>query len=154
MRSCYSLPMIWVLTLAFTANVQAQEGTAGSAVTPATTGTVQPPSPAVEPAKPLEKPALEKPKPIEKPRSVEAPAKPESTGARASEAAVLGMPAPNPVASSIPAAVRQEVSFPCIALAFAMLTLGAAAGFIGRHLMSRHKLGGMTVRVGTWRGIP
>jgi hypothetical protein len=45
-------------------------------------------------------------------------------------------------------------SFGCLALSFAMLIIGIAAGFIGRHLMSRHKLGGMSVRIGTWRGIP
>lgn len=149
MRSSY-LSMTWVLVFAFTVNVQAQEEAAG---TPTTTETVQPPSPPVEPAKPKEKSAPEKPKPIEKPRSVQAPSKPETT-VKAAETPLLGAPVPNPSASSVPAAVRQEISFPCIALAFAMLILGAAAGFIGRHLMSRHKLGGMTVRVGTWRGIP
>lgn len=153
MHSRY-LSMIWALMFVFAVNVQAQEGAAGTVTTPPSTGIVQPPTPPVEPAKPAEKPALEKSKPIEKPRSVETPPRPESSGAKASETPILGAHAPNPAASPAPAAARQEVSFSCMLLAFAMLILGAAAGFIGRHLMSRHKLGGMTVRVGTWRGIP
>ena len=152
MRSTF-LSMTWALVFVFTVNAQAQEGTAGTSTTPTATGTVEAPSPPVERAKPAEKPTLEKSKPIEKPRVVETPSKPETTTAKAAETPVLGAPVPNPP-SSVPTAVQPDVSFPCMALAFAMLILGAAAGFIGRHLMSRHKLGGMTVRVGTWRGIP
>lgn len=153
MRNSY-LSMTWALAFMLTANVQAQEGIATTPPTATPTETVQSPtSPAVEPAKPKEKPVLEKPKPIEKPRSVEAPPRPEATGAKVPETPISSAPVPNSATPPIQA-VRQEVSFPCIALAFAMLILGAAAGFIGRHLMSRHKLGGMTVRVGTWRGIP
>lgn len=147
------LSMTWALAFMLTANVQAQEGTATTSTATPTETVQSPTSPAVEPAKPKEKPVLEKPKPIEKPRSVEAPPRPESTGVKPSEIPISSAPVPNSAASPVQA-VRQEASFPCIALAFAMLILGAAAGFIGRHLMSRHKLGGMTVRVGTWRGIP
>ena len=152
MRSFSS--MTWAFAFVFTVNAQAQEGAAGTATTPTTTGAVQSPSPPVESAKPTEKPTLEKSKSTEKPRTVEVPAKPETTAAKPAGTPVLGTPVPNPVTSPVPADVRPDVSFPCMALAFAMLILGAAAGFIGRHLMSRHKLGGMTVRVGTWRGIP
>lgn len=45
-------------------------------------------------------------------------------------------------------------SFGCIAFSFAMLIVGIVAGFSWRHLASRRKLGGMHVRIGTWRGIP
>jgi hypothetical protein len=108
-----------------------------------------------EKIKPVEKP---KPKPVEKPhlaadavRPVEVP--PSKSSEPSAPAAV-----PAPALASNGVAKQDETttgySLGCLALSFAMLILGVAAGFLGRHLMSRHKLGGMTVRIGTWRGIP
>lgn len=109
----------------------------------------------VERPKPIEKPRpIERPKPIEKPR-----VEPENTG-------LISNPTPpvpakavetgTPVLVNAPSTSsgRSNYVFGCLGMAFAMLILGIGAGFLGRHLMSRHKLGGMTVRIGTWRGIP
>jgi len=110
-----------------------------------------------EKPKPAERPKLvEKPKPVEKPRpTIESARPPEVTPSIAIEP-------PAPVAAPVPAdngTARQGeassgYSFGCLGLSFAMLIIGIAAGFLWRHLMSRHKLGGMSVRIGTWRGIP
>lgn len=115
------------------------------------------------PVVPIDKPKpLEKPKPVEKPKTAEKPrAESENTGSVSTPAfsvpaktvetvAPVSVPAPIPAVSG-PAS---SYSFSCVALAFAMLIVGIGVGFLGRHLMSRHKLGGMTVRIGTWRGIP
>jgi hypothetical protein len=111
----------------------------------------------VETIKPVEKPkAVEKPKPVEKPQhATETVRPPDVTPSK---------PIDPPPAAAVPTpvsngAIKQEAtscsySFGCLALSFAMLVIGIAAGFLGRHMMSRHKLGGMTVRIGTWRGIP
>ena len=115
----------------------------------------------ITPVAPVERPKpVEKPRPIEKPKPIEKPrVEPENTGFIPN----LTVPAPAktvetgaPVLVTAPATSsgRSNYSFGCLALAFAMLILGIGAGFLGRHLMSRHKLGGMTVRIGTWRGIP
>jgi len=121
---------------------------------PPTTGII------VEKPKPAEKPKLvELPKPVEKPRpvvtkdvrtAVVEPGKPKEP---ASPAAA---PAAEPGETAMATQEKKSAgySFSCLALAFAMLLIGIAAGFLWRHLMSRRKLGGMTVRIGTWRGIP
>ena len=154
--SCLSIT--WVLALALTVNAYAQEEVAGPA-TPVVTETETPPPP-VERPRPAEKPRIEKPKPIEKPRP-----DPEISGSPSNPATIKPKPVETaapvvvPVSSPMappapPAIVRDSASLSCLALAFAMLILGVAVGFLGRHLLSRHKLGGMTVRIGTWRGIP
>jgi len=125
-----------------------------------TTPAVAPPAPIVN-EKP--KPA-ERPKPVERPRPVEKP-RPTAENARPPEvipSKPIEPPAPAVVTAPALAdhgATRQSeasagYSFGCLALSFAMLIIGIAVGFLWRHLMSRHKLGGMSVRIGTWRGIP
>ena len=102
---------------------------------------------------------VEKPKPAEKPQPVaETVRPPEVMPARPIEPSVP-VTAPAPAPGDEDAAAPGEASaggysFGCLALSFAMLITGIAAGFLGRHFLSRHKLGGMTVRIGTWRGIP
>jgi|GEM_PF-3271497 len=123
--------------------------------------------PAVAPPAPIvnEKPRpAERPKPVERPRPVE---KPRSTTENARSPEVVPrkpIEPPTPAVAPAPAladhgATQQSeanagYSFGCLALSFAMLIIGIAVGFLWRHLMSRHKLGGMSVRIGTWRGIP
>jgi len=121
-----------------------------------TTPAVAPTAPAVvEKPKPVERPKLvEKPKPVEKPRSaVESFRAPEDVPVKPFEP-----PAPAAVPADMGTARQGEAhtgySLGCLGLSFAMLIIGIAAGFLGRHFLSRHKLGGMTVRIGTWRGIP
>jgi hypothetical protein len=63
-------------------------------------------------------------------------------------------PVPGPQAGVAAAATGGGLTVGCGLLAFAMLIIGFAAGFVGRHFWSRRQLGGMTVRIGTWRGIP
>ena len=144
------------LMLTFSSGVEALEE---PAVSPAPGSTESAPIVPVERPKLLERPKpVEKPKPVERPRSepenssstlnpaLSAPSKPTETVAPGAVSA----PAP----SSSVGSARSSTSFGCLVLAFAMLILGIGVGFLGRHLMSRHKLGGMTVRIGTWRGIP
>ncbi len=124
-----------------------------------TTPAIAPPAPAVsEKPKPVERPKpAEKPKPVDKPRiAAENPQPPETAPARTVES-----PAPSaaPALDGHGTSTRADeagagYSFGCLGLAFAMLIIGIAGGFLGRHFLSRHKLGGMTVRIGTWRGIP
>ena len=115
----------------------------------------------VTPAAPVERPKpVEKPRPIEKPKPIEKPqVEPENTGfipnsTLPTPAKAVETGAPVLVSAPSTSSGGSNYSFGCLALAFAMLILGIGAGFLGRHLMSRHKLGGMTVRIGTWRGIP
>jgi len=129
--------------------------------TEVTTPAVVPPAQIVnEKPKPAEKPIpVERPKPVEKPRPVIVkdvrpsdvqPSKPIEPPAPAAVPA----PAPDETGAAGQDGMSAGYSFGCLALSFAMLIIGVAAGFLWRHLMSRHKLGGMTVRIGTWRGIP
>jgi hypothetical protein len=104
------------------------------------------PAPVVAPAP---RPVVEAPKPVERPKPVEKP-RPVVEAPKAAEPAA---PAPA-VSTDTPVAAASSYSLGCLALAFAMLVTGFAAGFIARHLVSRRQLGGMTVRIGTWRGIP
>jgi len=125
------------------------------------------PTVAETPAPPPKPKAVEKP--VEKPAPKPRPApvvKPEEPKPAAAAPAKPAKPAPakpveQPPKSEAPAAgaathasPASATAFGCWALAFAMLIAGFAAGFFWRHQMSRHKLGGMTVRIGTWRGIP
>lgn len=123
-----------------------------------TTPAVVPPAPVViDKPKPAERPKpLDKPKPVEKPRpTVENVRPPEDAPSKPIEPSI---PAAVPVPADNDTARQGEASsgysFGCLGLSFAMLIIGIAAGFLGRHFLSRHKLGGMTVRIGTWRGIP
>ena len=124
-----------------------------------TTPAVVPPAKAAnEKPKPVENPKpVEKPKLLEKPRpAVENARLPEVGPSKSVEPSV---PAAVPAPADIDLASKQGqassgYSLGCLGLAFAMLIIGIAAGFLWRHLMSRHKLGGMSVRIGTWRGIP
>lgn len=138
------------------------------AADPGTTGIV--PSTAEQPAPPpaTAPVAVEKPRPVEPPKPVERPrpvverpqpapppppvaAKPEETPA---PVVMPAEPTPRPEAEVAAAATGGGLTVGCGLLAFAMLTIGFAAGFVGRHFWSRRQLGGMTVRIGTWRGIP
>ena len=127
---------------------------------------VAPPAQVVnEKPKPAERPRLaEKPKPIEKPKPAEKPRlvaenlqPPESLPGKPIEPpapAAVATPTPGDDGTARQGEASAGYSFGCLALSFAMLIIGVAAGFLGRHFLSRHKLGGMTVRIGTWRGIP
>ena len=124
----------------------------------ATTPAVAPPAPvAIEKPKPVERPKpVEKPKPAEKPRPVVENARPPEVTPNKPIEPPMPATAPAPADNG---PIRQGeasagYSLSCLGLSFAMLILGIAAGFLGRHFLSRHKLGGMTVRIGTWRGIP
>lgn len=145
-----------VLTLSYGVQVSAQD----EAVVPPPAGvTDSAPTLPVERPKPVEKPKLEKPKPVERPRpepqTPSSAVTPTSPSPKPIETvAPARAPVVVPTTSAGPPTVRGSDSFGCIVLAFAMLLIGIVAGFLGRHLMSRHKLGGMTVRIGTWRGIP
>lgn len=137
------------------------------AADPGATGTApsaleQPPPPATAPVV-VEKPRpVEPPKPVAKPRPVvEQPAPPPLPAAAKPEEApvpppVPVEPAPQSEVAAAAAATAAGGGFTvgCGLLAFAMLIVGFAAGFVGRHFWSRRQLGGMTVRIGTWRGIP
>ena len=105
-------------------------------------------------------PAAEKPKPVEKPRPPAEITRPVEIAPPKPIVKPVEVVAPVAVPTTVaPVAVSPEgagvwYSFGCLALSFAMLIIGVAVGFVWRHLMSRRKLGGMTVRIGTWRGIP
>lgn len=143
------LYMVLGLVLAVPAGAFAQE----------TDSVIRPPVPEV-----VAPPVVEKPKPAEKPRPVEKPRapveniKPAETSQPAPAVKPAEIVAPAAVtASAAPVTANPQgagYSFACLALSFAMLIIGVAAGFVWRHLMSRRKLGGMSVRIGTWRGIP
>lgn len=118
-----------------------------------------PPPPAVAPTADKPRP-IEPPKPVTKPRpAVEKPQpEPPPPPPPATTAEVLPPPPPAEPAPATAAAVPVAIGggFPagCWLLAFAMLIIGFAAGFVGRYFWSRRQLGGMTVRIGTWRGTP
>ena len=129
----------------------ADPGATGTA-TPVLEQPVPPPATApVEPPKPAEKPRpiVVKPQPVPPPPPV--PAKPEEAPV---PPPVPVEPAPQPEVAAAATAAGGGLSVACGLLAFAMLIVGFAAGFVGRHFWSRRQLGGMTVRIGTWRGIP
>jgi outer membrane biosynthesis protein TonB len=132
---------------------------APSVVTPPPLTPKAPPKPRAA-SKPATVPAPpQATKPAEKPHTVVENAAPRNAVA---DKPVVEVPppaaAPPPHASTGNSETEPPVatgySIGCLALSFAMLIIGFAAGFLGRHLLSRHKLGGMTVRIGTWRGIP
>ena len=104
---------------------------------------VNPGAAAAEAPKPAAKP--DKPKPAAEPAKP-APAATGSAETMVATAVVPGAPVP------LEAAGRASIT--CWLISFAMLILGFAAGFVARHVVSRRKLGGMSVRIGTWRGIP
>lgn len=152
------------LMLVFAAGAGAETADPAT-VTPATTTPA--PEGAAAPAPPAVVPPVrvvpEKPKPPEKPRADLGKARPAEIAPAAP--VVSPVEPPPPVAVPEPAnpmkgapAPADEANggfaFACVALSFAMLIIGFAAGFIARHYWSRHKLGGMTVRIGTWRGVP
>jgi len=123
----------------------AEQAPADAELAPAVKTPVERPRPVVKPA-PKPRPAVEAKKP-------EVPAKPAPVVTAKPPAELENLPTPAPAASTggtAPAAT----SLGCWGLAFAMLIVGFAAGFFWRHQMSRRKLGGMSVRIGTWRGIP
>ncbi len=107
-------------------------------------GPVEPPKPAERP-----RPVVEKPRPAAPPPAPPVAVMPEEAPAPPPVAAA---PVPKPEIAA--AAGGGGLTVGCGLLAFAMLIIGFAAGFIGRHFWSRRQLGGMTVRIGTWRGIP
>jgi hypothetical protein len=140
-----------LLTIAFTLPLAAMAEPAGP----------PPVAPAVSPAVPAAVVPAEKPKLAEKPQPAERRPAPAAV-ARAVEPRPEkpAEPQPSPPAAATVAnseAAKPEAgssSIGCWAVSFAMLIVGFVAGFLGRHYVSRRKLGGMTVRIGTWRGIP
>lgn len=100
------------------------------------------PRPAVKPAP--------KPRPMVGTQEPEAPVKPAPVAAAKPDEPEKPRAPVAPTGETSPA----STSFGCWGLAFAMLIVGFAAGYFWRHQMSRRKLGGMSVRIGTWRGIP
>lgn len=98
----------------------------------------------------------EPPKPAEKPQAAAENVTPRNavTNKPVEAPPPPAVPPPTPATTETELPAATGYSFGCLALAFAMLIIGFAAGFLGRHFLSRHKLGGMTVRIGTWRGIP
>jgi len=105
----------------------------------------------IERPRPAAKP-VPKPRPVAEAQNPEVPARPAPVAA-AKPAEPDKPPAPVPVVSTGGTA-SAAAALGCWGLAFAMLIVGFAAGFFWRHQMSRRKLGGMSVRIGTWRGIP
>ena len=118
------------------------------------------PAPAVVESVPPAKAPLERPKPAEKPKPVAAaPKPPEPVKPPPAPAAAPKPPEPAKPEGFAPAAgtanpAGSAAPLGCWGLAFAMLLVGFVAGFLWRHQTSRRKLGGMSVRIGTWRGIP
>jgi hypothetical protein len=146
--------MVLGLVLLFPAGALAQD-TDSSVRPPAPEATAPVVLPAAEKPKPVEKlKPVEKPKPAEKPRALTENTNPAETAPPKPAAKPVETPAPAAPATTDPGVASAGYSFGCLALSFAMLIIGIAAGFVWRHLMSRRKLGGMTVRIGTWRGIP
>ncbi len=139
------------LVFAFPAGALAQDP--DSAVRPPASEAAAPPVPPV-----FEKRIpVEKPKPAERPRALTENTDSAETASPKPAANHVETSAPATVpASAVPATENRGTGYSlgCLALAFAMLIIGIATGFVWRHLMSRRKLGGMTVRIGTWRGIP
>lgn len=119
------------------APLQAPAETAPAAKTP-----VERPRPAAKP--------IEKPRPVVEGEKTEVPVKPTPVAAAKPEPEKPQAPVVPPTGG----AASAPTSFGCWGLAFAMLIVGFVAGFFWRHQMSRRKLGGMSVRIGTWRGIP
>lgn len=123
-------------------------------VPPPTPAPVPPVAPPPRPVSERPKPPVERPKPVEKPRVVtEVPKPVEVAPPQPVETPVPPPAEPAPIVAATPTG-GNGFAFGCAALAFAMLVIGFAAGFVARHFWSRRKLGGMTVRIGTWRGIP
>lgn len=115
---------------------------AAAEIAPAAKTSVERPRPAAKP--------IEKPRPAVEVEKTEIPAKPAPVAAAKPEPEKSQAPVAPPIGGTAPA----STSFGTWGLAFAMLIVGFAAGFFWRHQMSRRKLGGMSVRIGTWRGIP
>ena len=166
-------PLISLLCLALAAPLVAiaadpEPVAAPETSAPESTVTTPEPPPPAKP-KPVPKPHVNS-KPAAAPTPAPAPLKPAekppaaeaAAGHTSNNGANQPVVAPAPPAVTPPAPATADVGSPaatgrsigCLALSFAMLILGFVAGFVGRHLLSRHKLGGMTVRIGTWRGIP
>ncbi len=145
-RSVFSVSTIVFLTFAGAA-VQAEEvvnppPAAAPVVAP------KPPAPVVVPA------AAPKPVVVPKPVPAEKEQKPAAVPPPASPPANIPEPMHSgdmPVARETKAA---STGYAWPAFSFAMLIVGFVAGYFWRHHVSRHKLGGMTVRIGTWRGTP
>lgn len=167
------LPVISMLCLALAAPLVARAADP-EPVAPAETSVPPPESTVTPAAPPAVAPPPAKPKPAPKPRVTSKPAaavapapEPPKPAEKLPEAAARSdnggvnqpgvTPAPavvSPSAADAGSSAATGRSIGCLALSFAMLILGFIGGFVGRHLLSRHKLGGMTVRIGTWRGIP
>ncbi len=120
----------------------AEQAPAEAEIAPAVKTPVERPRPVAKPV-PKPRPAVEAQRP-------EVPVRPAPVAA-AKPAEPEKPPAPVPDASTGGTVVKALGYW---GLAFAMLIVGFAAGFFWRHQMSRRKLGGMSVRIGTWRGIP
>lgn len=138
--------IVGLMLVPFALSAQAQEpATTPPTVTPVP-AEVASPEPAIDRPAPVAKPRPPAPpRPVEKPRISEPPpAEPAAT--RVTE------PPGEAAATASPATAGPGVAG--WLLAFAMLIVGFAAGFAARHFWSRHQLGGMQVRIGTWRGIP
>lgn len=112
------------------------------------------PAPVVPDARVVPAAAVEAPKPAakpDKPKPVPEPVKPAPAATGPAETTVVATVVPG---APVPLEAAGCVSITCWLISFAMLIMGFAAGFVARHVVSRRKLGGMSVRIGTWRGIP
>lgn len=151
-RSVFLVSAVFQM-LAGNAVLAAEEGAAPSAVVVPATTPAAAPKPPVPPAAPV---VVPKPVPVEKekPAAAQPPASPP-----------IGTPEPTHSGDLPAGRDTKTVAGPAIApdglagylwpaFSFAMLIVGFAAGYFWRHHVSRQKLGGMTVRIGTWRGTP
>lgn len=122
----------------------AEQAPADAEIAPVVKTPIERPRPAVKP--------VPKPRPVAEAQNPEVPVR-SAPVAAAKSAEPEKPPVPVPVVSTGGTAAP-VAALGCWSLAFAMLIVGFAAGFFWRHQMSRRKLGGMSVRIGTWRGIP
>jgi len=125
------------------------------AVAPVPVAAPKPPVPSAAPA-PAPKPvvAVEKPKLAEKPAEKPAVPSPASPPAEPERSGDMPMSRETKPGAEPAVALNGIGAYTWPAFSFAMLILGFVAGYAWRHHVSRHKLGGMTVRIGTWRGTP
>lgn len=146
-RSVVLVSIVFLMLAGVVARAE-EASPAPAAVTPAAAPVAapKPPAPAAPAAVP--KPAAaEKEKPAAAQPPASSPAEPERSGDMP-----LGREAKTVAGPAVVTDGLAGYLWP--AFSFAMLIAGFAAGYFWRHHVSRQKLGGMTVRIGTWRGTP
>lgn len=158
MRSV-SFLSIAILMMTVIAPSLAEEGAPAPAAATAP-APIPAPAPVAAPKPPAVPTATPKPAPVERPKPVEAPkpqAAPPAPVSPAAEPERSGdmPPAHETKATAEPGAATNGLgAYLWPVFSFAMLVVGFVAGYFWRHQTSRRKLGGMTVRIGTWRGTP